>query len=122
MIVQDTVHGSIITQTLDTTIGKEISSALKHFSFMNEAKVDQIEDRLARTFNQCIDTHKLYEEELKKRHVQKQRIQELEGRVQGLETKVASLKDQLKNVKGEWSEHKVLDVERSSIDVEIKAE
>ena len=48
---------------------------------MNEAKVDQIEDRLATAYNECLDVKMLYEEELKMRYVQKKRIEELEGRI-----------------------------------------
>ena len=48
---------------------------------MNEAKVEKIEDRLVATYNECLDTRKLYEEEFKTSYVQKQRIEELEGEV-----------------------------------------
>ena len=71
MDVKDMTQCSLMTWKLDTTTGKEISSALKNFSFMNQAKVDQIEEKLVRTFNEFIGTHKLYEEELKRSHVPK---------------------------------------------------
>ena len=96
MNVEETAQGNMITQTLDTTTGKEVSSMIKHFAFMNEAKMEQIEDRLAATYNECLDTKKLYEEQLKTSYVQKQRIEELEGKIQSLEEEVASLKDQIK--------------------------
>ena len=51
----------MIFWTLDNTTGKEISNLVKHFALMNEAKVDQIEDRLATTYNECLDVRKLYE-------------------------------------------------------------
>ena len=54
---------------------------LKHLAYMNEAKVDQIEESLAKAYNECMDTKKLYEEELKMSYVQKKRIQELEEKV-----------------------------------------
>ena len=43
MDVQSTEQGNMIVWTLHGTTGKEISKALKHFSFMNEAKVDEME-------------------------------------------------------------------------------
>ena len=42
---------------------------LKYLAYMNEARVDQIEDKLAATFNECIHTRKLYEEEFKMSYV-----------------------------------------------------
>ena len=64
MDIQETTQGNMIVWTLDNTSGKEISSLVKHFALMNEAKVDQIEDRLAAMYNECIDVWKLYEEEI----------------------------------------------------------
>ena len=68
---------------------------MKHFSLMNEAKLDEMETKLAKAFHDYIDVKKLYEDELRKSHVYKQRIDELEAKVQGLEAEVASLKEQL---------------------------
>lgn len=87
----------MIVWTLQGTYGIEISKAMKHFSFMNEAKVEEIETRLAKAFHDYIDVRNLYEDELKKSHVYKQRIKELEAKVQGLETEVASLREKLSN-------------------------
>ena len=42
---------------------------LKHLAYMNESKVKQIEDRLAVALNECVDTRKLYEEEIKMSYV-----------------------------------------------------
>ena len=50
----------MIVWRLDNTLGKEISSLVKHFALMIEAKVDQIEDRLAIICNECLDFRKLY--------------------------------------------------------------
>ena len=47
---------------------------------MNEAKVEEIERKLARTFHNYMDIRKLYEQELRKSHVYKQRIEELEAK------------------------------------------
>lgn len=71
---------------------------MKHFSFMNEAKVHEIEERQARSFHDYIDVRKIYEEELRKRHVYKKKIEEIYAKAQGLETKVASLKQKLDSV------------------------
>ena len=87
---------------------------------MNEAKVDQIEDRLAAIYNECLDVRKLYEEELKMSFVQKQRIEELEGKIQSLEAKVASLKKQLKDAAE--TEHAPRQVEEERHIVEAKAQ
>ena len=65
---------------------------------MNEANVKEIETRLAKAFHDYVDVMKLYEDELRKSHVYKKRIEELEAKVQGLEEKVASLKEKLTNV------------------------
>ena len=59
----------MIVWTLENTAGKEISSLVKHFALMNELKVDEIEDKLAAVYNECLDIRKLYEEELKMSHV-----------------------------------------------------
>ena len=69
MDVEETAQGNMITWTLDNTIGREVSSMIRHLELMNEAKMDQIEDRLAIAYNECIDMRKLYEEELKIIHV-----------------------------------------------------
>lgn len=63
---------------------------------MNEVKVDEIENKLAVVYNECVDTIKLYEEELKTNHVQKKMIEELEGKIQSLEAEIVSLKEQLR--------------------------
>lgn len=68
----------MIVWTLDNTDGKEIFVLVKHFALMNEAKVDQIEDRLVAAYNECLDVRKLYEEELKMSYVKKKKIEELE--------------------------------------------
>ena len=74
MDIQVTAQGNMIVWTLDNTSGKEISSLVKHFALMNEAKVDQIKDRLATICNEYLDVRKLYEEELKSNYVHKKRI------------------------------------------------
>ena len=88
----------MIVWTLHGTTGKEISKALKHFSFMNEAKVEEIEDKLSQAIHDYIDVRKLYENDLRSSHVYKERIVELEAKVQTLEDEIASLKDQLTQV------------------------
>ena len=88
----------MIIWTLHGSSGKEISKALKHFSFMNEAKVEEIEDKLSQATHNYIDVRKLYENELRSSHVYKERITELEAKVQTLEDEISSLKDQLKLV------------------------
>ena len=65
---------------------------------MNEAKVEEIETIMSRTFNDYIDVRKLYEEDLKKSHVYKWRIEELEAKAQGLEAEVIYLNEQLASV------------------------
>ena len=52
MDVEETAQGNMITQTLYNTIGREVSSMLKCLAYMNEAKVEKIEDRLAPTYNE----------------------------------------------------------------------
>ena len=64
---------------------------------MNEAKVEEIETRLSKSFNDYIDVRKQYKDELRKSHVYKEKIEELEAKVQGLEAEVASLREQLSN-------------------------
>ena len=64
MDIQETAQGNMIVWTLDNTFGKEISSLVKHFLLMNEAKVDQIGDSLTAIYNECLDVQKFYEEEL----------------------------------------------------------
>ena len=81
MDIQVTTQGSMIVWTLDNTSRKEISSLVKHFTLMNEEKVDQIEDRLAALCNECLDVRRLYEEELKSNYVHKQRIGELDEKI-----------------------------------------
>lgn len=88
----------MVVWTLQGTSGIEISKALNHFSFMNEAKVEEIETRLSKFLDGYIDVRKLYEDELRKIHVYKERIEELEAKVQALEAEVASLREKLANV------------------------
>ena len=64
-----------------------------HMSHMNEVVVDRLEDRLAKTFHEYVDTRKLHEEELRMKHVYKTKIEELEQRIQVLSSEVESLKD-----------------------------
>ena len=64
---------------------------------MNEAKVEEIETRLAKFVHDYIDVRKLYEDEIKKSHVYKERIEEIKAKVQVLEVEVASLREQLSN-------------------------
>lgn len=71
---------------------------MKNFSFVNEEKVVEIETRLAKAFHDYIDVKKLYEDGLRKSHVYKHKIKELEAKVQGLEAKVSSLREKLSNV------------------------
>lgn len=73
-------------------------SAMTNFVFMNKVVVECIEDKLAKTFNEYVDTQKLYEEELKRSHVYKTRVEELKLKVQSLEGEVASLRDKLKTI------------------------
>ena len=65
---------------------------------MNEAKVEEIEKKLSKSMHEYIDVRKLYEDELKKSHVYKERIEELEAKVQVLEVEVSSLREKLSNV------------------------
>ena len=65
---------------------------------MNEAKVEETETKLSRTFHDYIDARKLYEEDIKKIHVYKWRIEELEAKAQGLEAEVIYLNEQLASV------------------------
>ena len=85
----------MIIWTLHGTSGKEISKTIQHFSFVNEAKVDEIEDKLSQAIHDYIDVRKLYENRLRSSHVYRERIAELEAKVQTLEDEIASLKDQL---------------------------
>ena len=98
MDVQKIDQGNMIVWTLQGTFGTEISKSMEHLSFMNEEKVEEIETRLSKAFHDYIDVRNLYEDELRKSHVYKQRIEDLEAKVQRLETKVASLRQQLSNV------------------------
>ena len=98
MDVEETAQGNMITWTLDNTTSREVSSMLKHSAYMNETKMDQIENRLFVAYNECLDTRKLYEEELKTNYVQKKKIEELENKVQSLEIEILSLQDQLKAI------------------------
>ena len=95
MDVQTTEQGNMIVWTLHGTTGKEISKALKHFSFMNEAKVEEMEDQLSWAIHDYIDVRKLYENELKSSHVYRERVTELEAKVRALEDEITSLRDQL---------------------------
>ena len=88
----------MIVWTLQGTFSTKISKAMKHFSFMNEAKLEEIEIKISKTFHDCIDVRKLYEDELRKSHVYKEKIEELEAKVQALEAKLASLREKLVNV------------------------
>lgn len=98
MDVQRIYQGNMIVWTLKGTSGIEISKVLKHFSFINEEKVEEIETRLSKPFHDYIDARNLYEEELREIHVYKDRIEELEAKVQGLEIGFASLREKLSNV------------------------
>ena len=60
---------------------------------MNEAKVEEMETRLALSIHDYIDVKKLYENELRRSHVYKERIFELEAKVQELEDEIASLRE-----------------------------
>lgn len=95
MDVQNIPEGNMIVQTLQSTSSVEISKAMKHFSFMNEANVDEMETKLVRNLHDYLDIRKLYEEELKKSYVYNQRIEELKVKAQWLEAKVESLKEKL---------------------------
>ena len=64
----------MILWTLQDTSGTKISKALKHFSFVNEAKVEEIETRLYKSIHDYIDVRKLYEDELRRIHVYKEKI------------------------------------------------
>ncbi len=75
----------MIIWTLQGSSGKEISKARKHFSFINEAKVEEIEDKLSQAIHDYIDVRKLYENELRTSHIYRERIFELENRVRALE-------------------------------------
>ena len=88
----------MIVWTLHGTTGKEISKALKHFSFMNEAKVEEMEDQLSQAIHDYIDVRKLYENELRSSHVYREIILQLEAKVQNLEDEIASLRDQLAQI------------------------
>ena len=44
---------------------------MQHLSFMDEAKVEEIETKLARILHEYIDKIKLYEEKLRKSYVYK---------------------------------------------------
>jgi uncharacterized protein YceH (UPF0502 family) len=68
---------------------------MKHFSFMNEAKVEEMETRLSKSTDDYIDVRKINEDELRSSHVYKEKIVELEAKVQELENEVASLREQL---------------------------
>ena len=71
----------MIIWTLQGTTSTKISKALKHFSFMNEAKVEEMETRLAQSIHDYIDVRKLYENELRSSHVYKENIAELEAKI-----------------------------------------
>lgn len=51
---------------------------------MDEAKVDEIETRLTKSFHDYIDVRKQYDDELRKSHVYREKIKELEAKVQVL--------------------------------------
>ena len=88
----------MIVWTLHGKYGTQILKAMKHFSFMNEAKVEEIETRLSKSIHDYIDVRKLCEDELRKSHVYKEKIVDLEAKVQALEAKIPSLREQLINV------------------------
>ena len=60
MDAEETAQCNRITWTLANTTSKEVSSILKHLVYMNEAKVDQIEDIITTAYNGFLDTRKLY--------------------------------------------------------------
>ena len=60
---------------------------------MNEAKVEEIEEKLSRAIRDYIDVRKLYENKLRTSHAYRERVVELEAKVQALEDEIASLKD-----------------------------
>ena len=93
MDVKNTEQGNMIIWTLHGSSGKEISKALKHFSFMNEAKVEEMEDRLSQAIHDYIDVKNFYENELRTSHVYRERIAELEAKVRALEDEIASLRE-----------------------------
>ena len=93
---------------------------LKHLTYMNEAKMHQFEDRLATTYNQCLDTRRFNEEELKIRYVQKQKIEDLENKVQSLEKEISSLWNQLKSIAEVEPTQKNVEEIRSTVEVEIQ--
>ena len=65
---------------------------------MNEAKVEEIEDKFSQAIHDYIDVRKLYKNELRSIHVYKERIAKLEAKVQTFEDEIKSLKDQLTQV------------------------
>lgn len=99
MDVQNTPQGNLIVWDVDTTPGKEVASAMVHMSHMNEAVVDRLEERLAKAVHEYVDTRKLYEEELRMKHLYRNKIEELEKRVQVLCGEVEALKAQLDTAK-----------------------
>lgn len=64
----------MITWIVESSQGSEVASAMKKLTVMNEEVVEHIEDKLAKTFHEYIDTRKIYEDELKISHIYKQRI------------------------------------------------
>ena len=95
MDVQSTKQCNMILRTLQDTFDTNNSKVLKHFSFMNEAKVEEMETRLAKSTHDYIDMRKLYEDDLRSSHVYKERIVELQAKVKELEDEVASLREKL---------------------------
>ena len=95
---------------------------LKHLTYINEARVEQIEDRLATIFNECVNTRKLYEEEVKMSYVKKQRIQELGDEVQSLESEIASLQDQLKTTLEVELAHRIAKKMKLTIEMEVQTQ
>lgn len=71
MDVQSTKKVNMIVWTLQGTSGTDISKAVKHFSFMNESKVEEMETRLSKSIHDYIDVRKIYEDELRRNHVYK---------------------------------------------------
>lgn len=62
---------------------------------MNEAKVEEMETRLSESIHDYNDVRKLYEDEIRRNHVYKERIVDLEAKIQALENEVASLREKL---------------------------
>ena len=66
---------------------------MKHLSFMNETKIEEIETKISDSIHDYIDVRKLYEDELRKSHVYKEKILDPETKIQALEAKLPSLRE-----------------------------